>query len=371
MDTKQQTIFQPVTLKGHQLKNRLTVAPMSRVSATAEGLPTAEMTDYYNAFAKGGFGMIITEGIYTDNIASKSYVNQPGITSAAHIAAWQQLTAEVKNTDVLLIAQLMHGGAISQYSAHTVAPSAIQPPGVKMVQYGGEGAFPMPRAMNTEDIQLAKQGFIDAAVAAMLAGFDGVELHAANGYLLDQFLTPECNTRQDAYGGSVANRFRLIAEIIDGIRTVVPAQFLVGIRLSEGKVNDMGYRWKNGLETAHAVLQEVKKASPDFIHIAVQSGEWERDSFYEDGSSYAALARQITGRQVIANGGMHQLPLAARVLEEGHADLLAIGKAALADPYWPHHMQQGTAPQPFHRDMLWPQATISHSRKIIQTLQPN
>lgn len=365
MDTKEHPVLRPLHLSDHQWKNRLVVAPMSRVSATPEGNATSEMAAYYTAFARGGFSMIITEGNYTDIHASKSYPNQPGLISPAHIAAWRQVVEPVKACGTLIMAQLMHAGALSQFSSETIAPSAIQPSGVKLAQYGGSGTYPFPKVMSQQDIRLVKKGFADASIAAHQAGFDGVELHAANGYLLDQFLTPELNTRVDEYGGSTANRFRIIAEIIRGIRDAVPNNFLIGIRLSEGKVNDLIYRWKDGRAMATAILQEVKKADPDLIHIAVQSGEWERDSFYPDGSSYAALARKITGKPVIANGGMHNLENAGKAIEESHADLLSIGKAALADPAWPQHIRNGSPSRLFHPDMLWPEATIRHTNQII------
>lgn len=371
MDMIKHPIFQPLRWPGHSLKNRLIIAPMSRVSATAEGLATAEMEAYYTAFAKGGFSMIITEGNYTDEMASKAYPHQPGLTSSSHAAAWQPVVEQVKKHGALMIAQLMHAGALSQYFQETLAPSAIQPAGVKMAQYGGTGAYPFPKAMSLEDINAVKKGFVNAAKVALQAGFDGVELHMANGYLLDQFLTPELNVREDQYGGSTSNRFCIAAEVIQDIRAVVPAHFLVGIRLSEGKVNDLKYRWKNGAAMAIEILEEVRKAAPDFIHIAVQSGEWERDSFYSNGTSYAALAKQITGKVIIANGGMHQLTRATRVIEESHADLLSVGKAALADPAWPMHILNGTPPLPFHPDMLWPEATIKHTNEVIKSKHIN
>ncbi|HVI47465.1 MAG TPA: NADH:flavin oxidoreductase [Chitinophaga sp.] len=367
MDITKHPIFQPLQWPGHSLKNRLVIAPMSRVSATSEGLATAEMGNYYAAFAKGGFSMIITEGNYTDEIASKGYPHQPGLISSVHAAAWKPVVEQVKTHGAIIIAQLMHAGALSQYSQDTLAPSAIQPGGVKMAQYGGTGAYPFPKAMSLEDINTVKNGFVNAATGALEAGFDGVELHIANGYLLDQFLTPELNIREDQYGGSTSNRFRIATEIIQAIRAIVPAHFLIGIRLSEGKVNDLKYRWKDGAAMAVEVLEEARKAAPDFIHIAVQSGEWERDSFYSNGTSYAALAKQITGKVIIANGGMHQLTRATRVIEESHADLLSIGKAALADPAWPSHILNGTSPLAFHPDMLWPEATIRHTNQVIKS----
>jgi 2,4-dienoyl-CoA reductase-like NADH-dependent reductase (Old Yellow Enzyme family) len=358
--------FTPFHLAGHQLPNRFVVAPMSRVSAGADGVPTANMQTYYEAFALGGFSIIITEGIYTDAVAAQAYPLQPGIVTKAQQQGWKQVTARVKQHGAIFIAQLMHAGALSQHLTNTQAPSAVQPGGEKMPEYGGGvGPFPLPHAMTTADIEIVKQGFIQSALHAYTAGFDGVELHAANGYLLDQFLTGYTNTRMDLYGGRMANRFRVIKEIIEGIRAVVPEGFVVGLRLSEGKVNNLRYRWPEGAVTAREVLAEVALAKPDYVHIAAETGNWAREAMYPDGTSYTGLARQITGLPVIANGGLHQPELSKQVLEEGHGDLLAIGKAALANPDWPVRIQRNEEVVPFHPAMIKPDANIEHTWKVL------
>jgi 2,4-dienoyl-CoA reductase-like NADH-dependent reductase (Old Yellow Enzyme family) len=162
-----------------------------------------------------------------------------------------------------------------------------------MSEYGGEGTFPLPAEMTREDIRILTDGFVQAAVYAQQAGFHGVEVHAANGYLLDQLLTPHLNLRTDEYGGTMANRFRIVEDIIRGIRAVTPAGFIIGLRLSEGKVNDLSYRWPEGALMAEEVLAQVKLAGPTYVHIAAEHGDWRRDCLYEDGSSYGGLARTI------------------------------------------------------------------------------
>ncbi len=359
-------IFSPLKLGEYQLRNRLAVTPMSRVSASVEGVPTSNMQTYYEAFALGGFSMIISEGIYTDAMAAQSYPLQPGLVTSAQIQGWKRVTERVKQHGAVFIAQLMHGGAISQHLSHTLAPSAIQPLGRKMPEYGGgEGPFPLPKEMTLEDIAIVKKGFVQAALHAHAAGFNGVELHAANGYLLDQFLTDYTNTRTDLYGGAVANRFRLIAEIIEAIRAAVPAGFITGLRLSEGKVNNLHHRWPEGAAMAREVLTEAAKVPPDYIHIASETGNWAREAVYADGSSFTGLAKQITGLPVIANGGLHRPELAKQVLEEGHGDILAIGKAAIANPDWPLRIQRGESIIPFHPAMIKPSATIEHTWKVL------
>src|SRR6476646_4771048 len=168
---------------GHlELANRLAVAPMSRVSAAADGTPTAEMADYYREFARGGFGLIIAEGTYTDTEYSQGYLNQPGLATDRHIRGWRQVTDAVHAVGTPLIAQLMHAGALSQgnsYGAGAIGPSAVAPIGQMLEEYGGSGRWPAPRAMATADIDHAVAGFAAAAARAVAAGFDGVEVHAA------------------------------------------------------------------------------------------------------------------------------------------------------------------------------------------------
>src|SRR5690606_16240367 len=187
-----------------KLANRLAVAPMTRVSATPDGTPTPEMADYYAEFTEGGFGLVITEGTYTDTVYSQGYLNQPGIVTDGQAAAWRGIVERVHAAGARIVLQLMHAGALSQgnrYRDDTAGPSAVPPLGEKMPEYGGHGPWPTPKAMSADDIDAAVRGFVSSAVRAREAGFDGVEVHAANGYLLDQFLTDYTNRREDAYGG--------------------------------------------------------------------------------------------------------------------------------------------------------------------------
>lgn len=206
-------LFTPLRVgSGLSLSNRLAVAPMTRVSATADGHATKQMADYYEAFAAGGFGLVITEGIYTDNAHAQGYLFQPGLADDAQRDAWRTAVDRVHAHGGRVVAQLMHAGALSQGNAHritTKGPSAVLPAGQQMAFYRGEGPYRIPEAMSADDISEAVEGFAQAARRAQEAGFDGVEVHGANGYLLDQFLTAHTNLREDCYGGSLANRLRL------------------------------------------------------------------------------------------------------------------------------------------------------------------
>jgi 2,4-dienoyl-CoA reductase-like NADH-dependent reductase (Old Yellow Enzyme family) len=347
-----------------ELDNRLAVAPMTRVSATADGTPTAAMADYYAEFACGGFGLVITEGTYTDTSHSQGYLNQPGLATDTHVAGWRTVTDAVHEAGVPIIAQLMHAGALSQgnfYGAHPVAPSAVPPRGRMLEEYGGSGPWPTPREMSAADIGDVVEGFVGAASRARAACFDGVEIHAANGYLLDQFLTTYTNHRTDAYGGSVTNRIRLAAQIATAIRARVGGGFLVGVRLSQTKVNDFDYRWCGGVRDAEVIFTALAATGIDYLHIASEGRNFVDGARLDDGRTITAVARQVTGLPVIANGGMHDTTKAAEVLDGGHADVLSIGRAALANPALPHRLAEGGPLERFDHDMLSPMATIANS----------
>jgi 2,4-dienoyl-CoA reductase-like NADH-dependent reductase (Old Yellow Enzyme family) len=342
-------------LAQYPVKNRAVVAPMSRASATLQGIPTAAMHSYYEKFAQGGFGIIITEGLYTDDIASQAYPHQPGIVTPAQIAGWQELAGKIKAYGSLFIAQLMHAGALSQHLTNTQAPSVVTPLGTKLASYGGgNGPFPIPAAMTVMDIRNTVAGYAAAAKNAVAAGFHGIEVHAANGYLPDQFLTAYTNLRIDEYGGSVPGRFRIIAEIVAAIREVVPAGFIVGLRLSEGKVNDFHYRWPDGAVTAAAILEEVNKVAPDYVHISGEGSTWEKLGVYDNQQSLTGMAKRIVQRPVMANGGFEDLEVANRALREGHTDFISLGKGALANPDLPLRITAGLPLRAFERGMAAP-----------------
>jgi len=353
----------PQRIGAIELKNRLAVAPMSRVSASPDGTPTDEMTDYYRDFAHGGFGVVITEGTYTDTAHSQGYLNQPGLATDGHVEGWRRVVEAVHAAGAPVIAQLMHAGALSQGNSHlveSIAPSAITPRGEQLEEYGGSGGWPKPRELQVGDIDSVVRGFVEAAVRAHAAGFDGVEVHAANGYLLDQFLTDYTNARDDEFGGTVANRIRLTARVVAAIRGRLGSSFLLGVRLSQTKVNDFTYRWPGGAADAELIFAALTDA--DYLHIASEGRDFIDTARLPDGRTITAVAREVSGLPVMANGGMHDLRQAAEVLDGGHADLVSIGRGALANPDLPARLVAGAELNRFDHAMLSPMATIANAR---------
>lgn len=355
-------LFDEVDLGPLQLRNRMAVAPMTRVSATADGRATDRMRDYYGDFARGGFGLIITEGIYTDRTSSQGYLHQPGLTNKKQVEAWASVVDEVHAAEGKIVAQLMHAGALSQGNPHasgTAGPSAVRPKGLQMSFYRGKGSYPVPRAMELSDIDEVRDGFANAARNAQAAGFDGVEVHGANGYLLDQFLSEGINTRTDAYGGSVAGRARLLLETVKCVRAAVGPGFPVGVRVSQAKVNDYEHRWSGGIADARIIFGALGRSGVGYIH-TTQFEAW-RPAFADNGASLASLARTLGGLPVIANGALHEDGQAARMLDCGEADMIAIGRGALANPDWPNRIRHARRARMFDGAVLSPLADLANA----------
>lgn len=344
-----------------RLRNRAAVAPMSRVSTAGDGVPTTAMAEYYARFAAGGFGLVVTEGTYTDQRFSQAYPDQPGIVTAEQVEGWRRVTDAVHAAGGSVALQLMHAGALVQGNRHsdrTIAPSAVLPKGAKMPAYGGgAGPFAMPDPASRADIRDLVAGFASAAGQARAAGFDAVEIHGANGYLIDQFLTGYTNLRDDEYGGDPAGRVRFAVEVIAAVRAAVGAEFPVGIRLSQTKVNDFGYRW-SGVAEAETIFRAVADAGVDYLHLASEGRDWYDTATLDTGETITRLARHVTGLPVLVNGGMHAPDLARTVLDEGHADMVALGRGALANPDWPLVIAAGERPVEFDRALLSPDVTL-------------
>ncbi|WP_248929245.1 NADH:flavin oxidoreductase [Paenibacillus hamazuiensis] len=358
-------LFSSVQLGSLKLPNRAVLAPMTRTSSEPSGLANDRMVRYYTRFAKGGFGLIITEGLYPDAANSRSYENQPGIATDAQADSWRPVIQAVHREGGKIVAQLMHAGALVQHGAFTpIAPSAVKPVGTMLEDHGGSGEFAVPREMTLSDIRQAVHGFAEAALRAKQAGFDGVEVHAANGYLLDQFITDYTNRRADEYGGSTERRIRIVVEVLDAIRAAVGPDYLVGVRISQGKVNDFHHKWAGGEEDARIIFTRLAAASPSYIHTTEYKAY--APAFHEGGPTLAELAKRYSGLPVIANGKLGEPDRAEAMLEKDHTDLVAIGTSALVNPDWVSKVQAGRDLHPFDHHFLLPIATLKDEEVMAQ-----
>jgi 2,4-dienoyl-CoA reductase-like NADH-dependent reductase (Old Yellow Enzyme family) len=359
-------LLEPIKIGSVEVANRAVVAPMSRVSTAGDGVPTESMAEYYREYADGGFGLIVAEGTYTDTLYAQAYPGQPAIVTDEQVRAWRNVVEGVHQVGVPIVLQLMHAGPLVQVNTHRdgcIGPSAVRPVGRMLRGYGGnQGSYLVPREMNDEDIEDVLAGIGTSAQRAEEAGFDGVEIHAANGYLFDQFMTRYANLREDRYGGSPENRARLAADAVRRARKCTGPNFIVGIRISQAKVNDVTYRWQDVSE-ATALMQTISAAEPSYVHVASEGVSWAETSYLTPSVTTTGLARDVFGVPVIANGGLGDPRTAAQLLDEGHADLISLGESALANPDWPKRVANGSKMRAFDKDMLSPEVTVENTQR--------
>jgi len=316
-------LFSPVTLGLMSLANRMAMAPMTRNRAP-EGIPTALMAEYYAQRAEAG--LIITEGAQISEQAV-GYPATPGIYSEEQVEGWKQITSAVHDRGGHIFVQLWHCGRVSHPDFHggalPVAPSAIKPAG-QACTYTGLQDFVTPRALEFREIPEIVEQYRHAAAMAIKAGFDGVEIHSANGYLLDQFLRDGSNQRSDAYGGSLANRARLLLEVTGAVCDEIGAD-RVGVRISPvNGFNDMHDSNPQALfNHVAAALSELK---PVFLHVVEVSMAGEVD----DAVNMQQIRDRFNGLY-IANGGYDKVRGNAVIASEA-ADMVAYGIPYLANP---------------------------------------
>ena len=312
-------LFEPLQVGAWQLSNRIVMAPLTRARAGAERIPNDVMLEYYTQRASAG--LILSEATAISPTAV-GYANTPGIWNDAQIAGWKKITDAVHQAGGLIVMQLWHVGRISDpiflNGEQPVAPSAIQPAGhVSLVR--PQKAYEVPRALELDEIAAIIQDYRQAAINAQQAGFDGVELHAANGYLIDQFLQTRTNQRLDQYGGSVHNRARLLLEIVDQLIEVWGSE-RVGVHLSpRGDAHDMGDQ--NPRETFGYVASELNQRQIAFIFVRE----------YQADDSLLPVIRANFNGTLIANEKL-AADTAQHIIETHQADAVAFGLKFIANP---------------------------------------
>ncbi|RXR30327.1 alkene reductase [Sphingobium fluviale] len=317
-------LFEPFRLGKLALPNRVVMAPMTRNRADRDGVATQLMATYYGQRATAG--LIIAESAPISAQAI-GYPFTPGIHTDAQMAGWSRIVNSVHSAGGRIFVQLQHCGRISHPSlqaegALPVAPSALKPEG-QAVTYEGMQDFVTPRALEALEIADIVATFRHAAVRARQAGFDGIEVHGANGYIIDQFLRDGSNHRTDAYGSSIQNRMRLLNEVLDAVLTIWSAD-CVGLRLTpENSFNSMS---DSDPQTHFGyVLDELSARNLAYLHILEGDMATHRKTL-----DYAALRARYVGTYIANNG--YDLARAQAALQVGDADLVAFGTPFLANP---------------------------------------
>jgi 2,4-dienoyl-CoA reductase-like NADH-dependent reductase (Old Yellow Enzyme family) len=335
------TVWDPITIKGMSLRHRLALAPMTRSRALPDGTPGPFAAEYYAQRAE--LGLLITEGTQP-SADGQGYLTTPGIYTPEHIAGWRTIADAVHARDAHLFIQLMHVGRMSHpgntpHHRQSVAPSAIA---AQANIYTAEGmqAVPEPRELSIDEIAATVSDFRHAAASAIAAGADGVEIHAANGYLLQQFLAPNANLRTDQYGGGIQNRARFVLEVVSAVVDEIGAE-RVGIRLSPGgRLGDLDEGPEMG-DLYRYLVGELAALDLAYLHLFY---------FAPDEQLLADLRRLWPGALLLLRAGRAVTADALGAdVDSGLADVLPLGSSALANPDVVTRLRRGVelnAPNP-------------------------
>lgn len=347
-------LFTSLQLGALSLNNRVVMAPLTRMRASEGDVPGELAAEYYSQRASAG--LIISEAAQI-SMLGKGYPGTPGIFSDAQVAGWKKVTDAVHAKGGKMVCQLWHVGRISHSSLHPteglpVAPSAIAPSGKVYTATWQLAEYETPRSLTLAEIPALIQDYVNAAQQAKAAGFDGVEVHGANGYLLDQFLHDGSNTRNDQYGGSIENRSRLLLEVLHAVINVWGSD-RVGARLSPyGTFNDMSDHDTMGLFTY--LIGQLNPLGLAYLHLieprSTMAGG--TDKVKEDQPSTSALFRPLYKGKIIAAGGFDREG-AEQFVSNGQADAIAFGRFFISNPDLPKRLAENSPLNPYDRSTFY------------------
>ena len=356
-------LFRPFEHRSLRLHNRLVMAPMTRYFAPA-GVPVPEVTDYYRRRAEGGVGLIVTEGVGIDRPAS---VNNPGVPvfhGEAAFGRWRETVDAVHAAGGAIAPQLWHVGSAPDVQGSAMPNMPESPSGL----FAPDRAF--GKTMTEEDVRDVADAFARAALNAQRLGFDCVEFHGAHGYLIDQFFWDVTNRRDDRYGGDLDGRVRFAAEFIRSVREAVGPELVLILRVSQWKQQDYEARNADTPDTLAAWLQPLADAGIDIFHCS-QRRLWEPE-FEGSSLNLAGWTKKLTGCPTISVGSVGlSVEFSSELrgtatsehaaiddmlerLDREEFDLVAVGRALIADPEWPNKIREGRTGEllPFRREAM-------------------
>ncbi|NBA94994.1 NADH:flavin oxidoreductase [Pseudomonas sp. R5(2019)] len=358
-------LFQPFSLGSLQLPTRVVMAPMTR-SFSPGGVPGAKVVEYYRRRAAAGVGLIITEGTTVGHKAANGYPHVPRFYGADALAGWKEVVDAVHAQGGKIVPQLWHVGSVRRKGTEPDASVPGFGPSEKIKD--GET---LVQGMSQDDIREVIAAFAQAACDAKAIGMDGVEIHGAHGYLIDQFFWEHSNRRTDEYGGSLANRSRFAIELIRAVRAAVGPGFAIIFRYSQWKQQDYSARLVHSSEALGEFLQPLAEAGVDIFHCSTRRF-WEPE-FEGSELNLAGWTRKLTGKPTITVGSVGldgeflqfmvstdkvaqpaSLENLLKRLNDEEFDLVAVGRALLVDPDWALKVREGREQDilPFSREAL-------------------
>ena len=320
------SLFSTVTLGDLALRNRLVMAPLTRVRSGREGIPGPLVVEHYRQ--RASLGLIVSEGTYPSH-AGQGFPGQPGLVTDEQLAGWKAVTEAVHAEGGLIVAQVMHAGRVTHEATtgghEVVGPSAVAIEGETRT-YDGKKPYPVPHALTTDELPSVIEEFVRGSRNAIAAGFDGVEIHSANGYLLHEFLSPASNQRDDAYGGSPENRARFVAEVVEAVVDAIGAG-RVGIRISpEHNIQDALETDSDDVRaTYRALVDRIAPLGLSYLSVLHKdpAGELVQD------------LRTAFGGPFLVNSGFGEITTrdeALAIVDDNVGDAVVVGRPAIANP---------------------------------------
>lgn len=336
MKSKYKNIFSPITINGMTLRNRIVMPPIGSNFATIGAEVSEEMIKYYELRAKGGTGLIVIENACVDFPMGTNGTKQCRIDDNQYVPGFYTLVERLHAYGAKVSIQLNHAGA----SAYPGRLGGVQPVSSSNTPSKTGGAIPRP--LTVEEMKEIANKYGEAAARAQLAGFDSVEIHAGHSYLLSQFLSPLFNKRTDEYGGSAENRARFPRMVIDSVRAAVGPRFPISIRISADDMLAGGNTLEDSVELMGYLEEKV-----DFINVSVAQNDnlfmqHDKMSLPEGWRTYMARAfKEKFGKPVVTSGNIRTPEIADEIIAKGDADLLAMGRGLIAEPYWVNKVESG------------------------------
>lgn len=325
-----ETLFSPFNLGGFTLKNRIGVAPMTRMSSPGDSIPRQDVLDFLVRRAENGAAIVYTEAIVTDYESAQGYPGQARLVTQRQIEAWKPVVEAIRKKGAVSIMQMFHCGRMAwpeiNPANRVIAPSDIVPDQDNPLT--GK-PYPVPDAMSTFDIEHVITGFVETAKGAIAAGFDGIEIHGAHGYLINNFLSAYSNRRTDNYGGSVENRYRFAHEIIQAVRPVVPQDRLLTFRISNWGVADMEVSLFKDKAEWQQIIKMLSQEPIDAL--SVSTYDFSAKAFDTD-QTMARITREATDLPIMICGKIYDRVTAEAALAD--ADIVLSAKSILLNPNW-------------------------------------
>jgi len=336
-------LFSEFNLKGFKLKNRIGVAPMTRVSSPGDSIPRQDVLDFLVRRARKDVSMIYTEAIVTDYESAQGYPNQSRMLTQRQIDAWSPVVRAIRDAGSVSVMQMFHCGRMAwpeiNPAGRVIAPSPVT---AQQDNPLTGSPYTVPDEMSLFDINHVIKGFAETAKGSVEAGFDGIEIHGAHGYLINQFLSSYSNKRKDNYGGSVENRFRFAKQIIQAVKAVIPDDKLLIFRISNWGVADANVSLFESKDEWQQMIQFLDSEPIDAVSVSTMNYQ---EAMFGTDMNMTRLTREVTEKPIIICGRIYDRQTADDAIKD--ADIVLSGKSLLLNPDWVSDIKEGKPLEPF------------------------